>query len=97
MRSQRKLSATPPVPWLAPNASGRVPFAGRTIRSEELIAFNFGLTMARGMGQMPPPRRAESAKASSDWGFSIFGGGVATLVLRNITLDGNTFQDSPQR
>jgi len=59
------------------------------------IPNDFGVTLARGMGQMPPPRWAESAKAGSDWGFSIFGGGVATLVLRNITLDGNTFQDSP--
>lgn len=59
------------------------------------IPDDFGMTLARGMGQMPPPRRVESAKASSDWGFSIFGGGVATLVLRNITLDGNTFEDSP--
>jgi lipid A 3-O-deacylase len=59
------------------------------------IPDDFGITLARGMGQMPPPRRAESGKASSDWGFSIFGGGVANLVLRNITLDGNTFQDSP--
>jgi hypothetical protein len=44
---------------------------------------------------MPPPQRAENGNTGSDWGFSIFGGGVATLVLRNITLDGNTFQDSP--
>jgi len=59
------------------------------------IPDDFGITLARGMGQMPPPRRAESAIASSDWGFSIFGGGVANLVLRDITLDGNTFEDSP--
>ena len=28
-------------------------------------------------------------------GFSIYGGGLAHLVLRDITLDGNTFKDSP--
>jgi hypothetical protein len=48
------------------------------------------------MGQLPPPPRVENLKSSSNWGFSIYGGGVANLVLRDITLDGNTFTDSPR-
>jgi hypothetical protein len=55
---------------------------------------DFGPTLVRGMGHMPPPRR-DAQRQSSDWGFSVYGGSVANLVLRDITLDGNTFEDSP--
>lgn len=54
-----------------------------------------GPTLVRAMGHMPPPRRDAERQGRSDWGFSIYGGGVAHLVLRDITLDGNTFEDSP--
>jgi hypothetical protein len=53
---------------------------------------DFGTTLVRGMGHLPPPRRDGD---SSDWGFSIYGGVLGNLVLRDITLDGNSFQDSP--
>lgn len=56
---------------------------------------DFGPTLVRGMGHMPPPRREAADPPKSDWGFSFFGGGMANLVLRDITLDGNTFRDSP--
>ena len=56
---------------------------------------NFGPTLVRGMDFMPPPRRDPERLSKSDWGFAIYGGVVANLVLRDITLDGNTFQDSP--
>jgi len=56
---------------------------------------DFGIALARDMGHLPPPRRDEGADFSSSWGFSIYGGAVANLVLRDITLDGNTFEDSP--
>lgn len=56
---------------------------------------DFGVTLARGMGHMPPPRRGEGADSRSSWGFSLYGGGIANLVLHDITLDGNTFKDSP--
>jgi hypothetical protein len=52
-----------------------------------------GPSLVRGMGFMPPPRR-DARNKSSDWGFSVYGGGVANVVLRDITLDGNTFKDS---
>src|SRR5436189_4107117 len=54
----------------------------------------FGQTLVRDMGHMPLPRR-DPLSQSSDWGFSVYGGAFGTLVLRDITLDGNTFQDSP--
>ena len=56
---------------------------------------DFGITLARGMGHMPPPRWDERAQSKSSWGVSIHGGIVGNLVLRDITLDGNTFEDSP--
>jgi hypothetical protein len=56
---------------------------------------DFGPTLVRGMDFMPPPRRDADRPAESDWGFSVYGGAVVNLVLRDITLDGNTFKDSP--
>lgn len=68
---------------------------GGLLRAGYNIPNDFGPTLLRGMGHLPPPRRSESPKSNSDWGFSIYGGGFASLVLRDITLDGNTFKDSP--
>jgi hypothetical protein len=56
---------------------------------------DFGPTLVRGMDFMPPPRREAQRPSKSDWGFSLYGGAIANLVLRDITLDGNTFEDSP--
>jgi hypothetical protein len=56
---------------------------------------DFGPTLVRGMGFMPPPRRNPLRASKSDWGFSAYGGAFGNLVLRDITLDGNTFEDSP--
>jgi lipid A 3-O-deacylase len=56
---------------------------------------SFGPTLVRGMGHMPPPRRDDQQRSRSDWGFTVYAGSVANLVLRDITLDGNTFADSP--
>ena len=56
---------------------------------------DFGPTLVRGMDFMPPPRRDPQRRSKSDWGFSFYGGVMGNLVLRDITLDGNTFKDSP--
>jgi hypothetical protein len=56
---------------------------------------DFGPTFVRGMDFMPPPRRDPQRRPKSDWGFSVYGGVLANLVLRDITLDGTTFEDSP--
>lgn len=68
--------------------------AGGLVRAGYNMPDDFGPSLVRGMGFMPPPRRDVQSK-SSDWGFSVYGGSVANLVLRDITLDGNTFKDSP--
>ena len=58
------------------------------------IPQDFGPTLIRAMGNLPPPRHSENPKWNSDWGFGIYAGGLVNLVLRDLTLDGNTFQDS---
>jgi len=69
--------------------------AGGLLRFGYNVPDDFGPTLVRGMGHMPPPRRVGQQRSSSDWGFSVYAGSVANLVLRDITLDGNTFEDSP--
>lgn len=41
-----------------------------------------------------PPHRDAPHRSKSDLGLSAYGGSVANLVLRDITLDGNTLEDS---
>jgi hypothetical protein len=66
---------------------------GGLLRAGYNIPDDFGPTFVRDMGHMPPPRR-DAQRQSSDWGFSVYGGAFGNFVLRDITLDGNTFQDS---
>lgn len=68
---------------------------GGCVRAGYNIPDDFGPTLMRGMSHLPPPRRSENPESNSDWGFSFYGGGLVSLVLRDITLDGNTFKDSP--
>jgi len=58
------------------------------------IPDDFGTTLMRGMGHLPPPRPSADA-AAPKWGAYFFGGVNANLVLHNLTLDGNTWKDSP--
>ena len=67
---------------------------GGFVRAGYNMPDDFGPTLVRDMGHMPPPRRDPESR-SSDWGFSVYGGAFSSVVLRDITLDGNTFQDSP--
>jgi hypothetical protein len=69
--------------------------AGGLLRFGYNVPDDFGPTLVRGMGHMPPPRRDAQRQSEADWGFSVYGGSVAQLVLRDIALDGNTFEDSP--
>lgn len=62
---------------------------GLILRMGYRIPKDFGPGILRGMGSLPPPE-------GSDWGFSIYGGPFINAVLRDITLDGNTFTDSPR-
>jgi len=58
------------------------------------IPDDFGTTSMRGMVHLPPPRQPTNTNAPK-WGVYVFGGGSANFVLRNITLDGNSWKDSP--
>jgi len=56
---------------------------------------DFGTTLMRGMVHLPPPRPAADA-AAPRWSVYWFVGGNANLVARDLTLDGNTWKDSPR-
>jgi hypothetical protein len=68
---------------------------GGFLRGGYNVPDDFCASLVRGMGFMPPPRNAAQAGPKSGWGFSVYGGPFGTLVLRDITLDGNTFEGSP--
>ncbi|WP_408967395.1 lipid A deacylase LpxR family protein [Oryzomonas sp.] len=52
---------------------------------------DFGTTVLRGSGYLPFP---QADKARHAWGIYAFAGGGASLVARNLVLDGNTFAQS---
>jgi hypothetical protein len=52
---------------------------------------DFGTTVLRGSGYLPFPQPDE---ARHTWGVYAFAGGGASLVARNLVLDGNTFAQS---
>jgi len=85
-----------------PSASGGLgnAFTGGQIGGLLRVGYNiphdFGPTLVRGMGNLPPPYRVDNLKSNSGWGFSIYISNFFGLVLRDITLDGNTFTDSPR-
>jgi hypothetical protein len=58
---------------------------------------DFGPTMLRGMNVQPPPRRnpSDSASGGKSLGFALHAGVGANLVFHDLTLNGNTFRDSP--
>jgi hypothetical protein len=60
------------------------------------IPQDFGPTLLRGMNLLPPPRPgpSDSASAWKSLGVYLHAGIGANLVLRDLTLDGNTFKDS---
>jgi hypothetical protein len=78
--------------WLG-NMLTQAQFGG-LVRAGYNIPDDSGPTLLRGMDQMPPPRPSAKPASNADWGFYIYGGAMGNLVARDITLDGNTFQDS---
>ena len=68
--------------------------AGGLLRAGYNMPNDYGPTLMRSMAYMPPPKREEPRGSSSDWGFSVYGGSVGHVVLRDITLDGNSFEHS---
>ncbi|MFB3818981.1 MAG: lipid A deacylase LpxR family protein [Candidatus Methylomirabilales bacterium] len=65
---------------------------GIQVRLGYRIPDDFGMTLLRGMSELPPPRHPA---AGDTLGFAVHGGVGGNLVLRDLTLDGNTFRDSP--
>jgi lipid A 3-O-deacylase len=53
---------------------------------------DFGASVLRGIGYLPFP--GDDGKRHA-WGVYAFAGGSGSLVARNLTLDGNTFANSP--
>jgi lipid A 3-O-deacylase len=66
------------------------------LRAGYNIPHDFGPTLVHGMGHLPPPYRVDQIESNSGWGFSVYVAEFFGLVLRDITLDGNTFKDSPR-
>lgn len=68
---------------------------GGQVRVGYRIPDDFGTTLMRGMVHLPPPRSSRTEQAPPRWGAYVFGGLNGNAVARNITLDGNTWKDSP--
>jgi len=98
---RRKLTLTPPETAVGIEI---IPLAGgmlgnyltqAQIAGQLRVGYNlpddFGPTVLRGAGFLPV---SGGGRAGHGWGFYAFAGGGGSLVLRNITLDGNTFADS---
>jgi lipid A 3-O-deacylase len=68
--------------------------AGAQVRVGYNLPDDFGTTLLRGFGAMPLPHYAPDEPAPKI-GVYAFGSVGGAAVARNITLDGNTFQDSP--
>lgn len=68
---------------------------GSQLRIGYNIPDDFGATLMRGMVHLPPPRPSTDPHLSQKLGVFIYCGANMNLVLRHITLDGNTWEESP--
>ncbi|RME69957.1 MAG: lipid A deacylase LpxR family protein, partial [Verrucomicrobia bacterium] len=68
---------------------------GGQIRFGWKLPNDFGTTLMRGMVHLPPPDGHTRRTPWRDWSVFIFSGANANFVLRDISLDGNTWTDSP--
>jgi len=68
---------------------------GGQLRIGWRIPNDFGMTLMRGMVHLPPPKHESGLSPWKDWGFYVYGGAGGNLIARDITLDGNTWKDSP--
>ncbi len=66
--------------------------AGAQLRVGYHLPDDFGTTTLLGIGYLPFPQDDAARRA---WGCYAYAGGNASLVARNLTLDGNTFANSP--
>jgi len=68
--------------------------AGAQLRLGYNLPDDFGTTLLRGFGSMPFPQYSSQAPAPQ-FGVYAFASAGGTAVAHNISLDGNSFQDSP--
>jgi len=91
------VEAIPVVGFMAGNLLTQAQ-VGAQVRLGYKIPDDFGSSQLRGMNELPPPRPTRTGSSGS-WlstlGFYVQGGIAGNLVLQDITLDGNTFKDSP--
>ncbi len=69
--------------------------AGAQVRFGYQVPDNFGTTLIRGLGTLPYARPRKNGESEPRWGAYVFASGSGVAVARNLTLDGNTFEDSP--
>lgn len=67
---------------------------GAQLRLGYRLPDDFGTTLLRGFGSMPFPEYSSQAPAPK-FGVYAFASAGGTAVAHNLTLDGNSFQDSP--
>ncbi len=67
---------------------------GALIRAGYRLPRDFGPSLLRVLGQTPPP--PSDRESETGWGFAVHAGTEAHLVLRDMTLDGNSFRDGPR-
>lgn len=89
------IEALPLVGGMLGNMLTQVQVGGQ-VRAGFRVPDDFGTTLMRGMTLLPPPRRHDPDGPSSDLGVHLYGGATGNVVLRNIALDGNTFEDGPR-
>lgn len=70
--------------------------AGLQVRFGYQVPDNFGTTLIRGFGSMPYARPRANGESEPRWGAYVFASGSGVAVARNLSLDGNTFEDSPR-
>ncbi len=70
--------------------------AGAQLRAGFSLPDDFGTTLLRGLGNLPFPHASRKEDDRGENGVYVFAGGGGNIVGRNLTLDGNTFRDSPR-
>ncbi len=68
---------------------------GAQVRLGYQVPDDFGTTLIRGFGTLPHARPRRNGTSEPRWGVYLFASGSGVAVARNLSLDGNTFQDSP--
>jgi hypothetical protein len=87
------VEAIPSFQSSAGNALANVMIGGQA-RMGINLPQDFGTTQMQGMAHLPSPHSARPV--SEGLGLHVYGSAYLSAVLRNITLDGNTFREGPR-